>query len=43
MKKENVTLSSRIKHLFTRHTWLKIVSLALAVMVWFYVAEKIRY
>jgi len=43
MKKENITLNSRLKHFFTRHTWLKIVALALAIMIWFYVHEKIKY
>jgi hypothetical protein len=39
--KEKTTLSIRIMNLFTRHTWLKIVSLVLAVMTWLYVRGKI--
>jgi hypothetical protein len=42
MNKENITLNFRFKHFFTRHTWLKIVSLALAIMIWFYVHGKIK-
>jgi len=41
MIKEKETLISKIKHLFTRNIWLKIVSLVLAVMIWFYVQGKI--
>jgi len=41
MRKEKMTLVFRIKHLFTHHIWLKIVSLLLAIMVWFYVRGKL--
>ncbi len=42
MKKEKTSLGSRIISLFTRHTWLKIISLVLAVMTWLYVQGKIH-
>lgn len=43
MKKDRVTLNFRLKHFFTRHAWLKVISLVLAVMTWFYVHGKIKY
>ena len=36
MSKQNVSIIERIIHLFTYHPWLKLISLALAVIVWFY-------
>jgi len=41
MSKEKVSISYRIKHCFTYHPILKIVSLILAVIVWFYVKGEI--
>jgi hypothetical protein len=42
MKKEKIAFGYRIKHIFTHHAWLKIVSLVLSVMVWFYVNGKAK-
>jgi hypothetical protein len=42
MKKEKVTLGLWIMNLFTRHIWLKIISLVLAVTTWLYVQGKIH-
>lgn len=41
MAKEKVSIGSRILHVFTHHPWLKIISLILAVIVWFYVRDVI--
>jgi len=44
MNKEKLNIFHRLTHLFTNHPWLKIISLALAIIVWFYVlGEKIYY
>jgi hypothetical protein len=43
MVKHKVSLLFRIKHVFVYHPWLKVVSLVLAVIVWFYVKGKIAY
>jgi len=32
----------RLKHSFTSHPWLKIISLILAIMIWFYVQGEIN-
>ena len=42
MKKQKIALGFRVKHLFTRYVWLKIISLALAIMIWLYVQGKLR-
>jgi hypothetical protein len=42
MKKEKTPLGSRIINLFSRHTWLKIISLVLAIMTWLYVQGRIQ-
>jgi hypothetical protein len=41
MRREKISLVFRIKHLFTHHSLLKIVSLVLAVMIWVYVQFKL--
>ncbi|MBI4707151.1 MAG: hypothetical protein HY761_04410 [Candidatus Omnitrophica bacterium] len=41
MSKEKASIVYRIKHCFTYHPALKIVSLILAVVVWFYVRGEI--
>lgn len=41
MSKEKVSFGYRIIHLFTYHPWLKIIALALAIIVWFYVQGEI--
>ncbi len=41
MIKEKESLSIKIKHLFTCNIWLKIVSLILAVMIWFFVQGQV--
>ena len=42
MSKEKIKLSRRIAHWFTYHPWLKLVSLALAVMLWIYVSSEMK-
>ncbi len=42
MSKEKESLIIKVKHLFTRNIWLKIVSLVLAVMIWFFVQGKLQ-
>lgn len=42
MPKEKIKFSYRVKHWFTYHPWLKVISLILAVMVWFYVRGEIN-
>lgn len=42
MPKTKVSISYRVIHLFTYHPWLKIISLVLAVLVWFYVRGQIN-
>jgi hypothetical protein len=39
--KNKIRLKYRIKHWFTHHPWLKIISLFLAIVVWFYVRGEI--
>ncbi len=41
MVRHKVSLFFRVKHAFVYHPWLKVVSLVLAVIVWFYVKGKI--
>lgn len=41
MSKEKISLGFRIIHFFTYHPWLKLISLILAIMVWFYVRGEI--
>lgn len=40
MAKVRVSLEYRIGHWFTYHPWLKLISLVLAVMLWFYVSGE---
>jgi len=42
MSKERISLGFRIKHIFTHHLLLKIISLFLAVIVWLYVQGKLK-
>ncbi len=42
-KHPKVSIFFRIRHVFVYHPWLKVVSLILAVIVWFYVKGKIAY
>jgi hypothetical protein len=41
MPKKPESFRDRCIHWFTRHPWLKLISLVLAVIVWFYVNGKI--
>jgi hypothetical protein len=41
MNKTPVVVKKRVIYWFTRHPWLKLISLILAVIVWFYVNGKI--
>jgi hypothetical protein len=41
MPREKVGIGYRILHAFTYHPWLKLISLILAVVVWFYVRDEI--
>jgi len=41
MNKAKISFTSRIAHLFTYHPWLKIISLGLAIIVWFFVTGEI--
>lgn len=43
MFKVSVPDSRIIIKLFTRHPWLKLTALALAIIVWFYVRGEISY
>ncbi|MGE5197657.1 MAG: hypothetical protein ACM3IL_04030 [Deltaproteobacteria bacterium] len=42
MNNKKITLGSRLAHWFTSHPWLKLISLILAVMVWFYISGEIN-
>ncbi|MEI6631639.1 MAG: hypothetical protein WCL25_03380 [bacterium] len=42
MPKGKVNIGYRFMHLFTHHPWLKLISLILAVLVWFYVRGEIN-
>jgi hypothetical protein len=41
MVKNKKNLFYRIKHVFVYYPWLKLISLALAIIVWFYIKGKI--
>ncbi|MCX5703150.1 MAG: hypothetical protein NT066_01445 [Candidatus Omnitrophica bacterium] len=41
MPKQKVSIGFRILHWFTNHPWLKLIALCLAIIVWFYVRDKI--
>jgi len=41
MTKKPLKLLKRLQLVFTNHPWLKLISLILAVMVWFYVRGEI--
>ena len=40
MNKIKLGIFYRITHIFTYHPWLKIISLILAVILWFYIKEE---
>lgn len=42
IKKPKIKLSYRIKHWFTYHPWLKLVTFILAIMAWFYISGEIN-
>lgn len=42
MAKIRVSLWHRIGHGFTYHTWLKAVSLLLAILLWLYVRDQLN-
>ncbi|MFH0762599.1 MAG: hypothetical protein V1925_01785 [Candidatus Omnitrophota bacterium] len=42
MAKVRVSLDFRARHWFTYHPWLKLIALALAVMLWFYISGEIN-
>ncbi len=37
MSKKKVTLIYRFEHIFFHHPWLKLISLALAIITWLYI------
>ena len=37
MVKEKTTILDRVKHMFSHHPWLKLISLALAIILWMYI------
>ncbi len=37
-----ISILDKIKHAVTSHPWLKIIALALAIMIWFYVNGEIN-
>ncbi len=41
MPKGKVTIIYRITHWFSYHPWLKVISLILAIIAWFYVKGEI--
>ncbi|MDD5255814.1 MAG: hypothetical protein PHR11_07185 [Candidatus Omnitrophica bacterium] len=41
MSKDKISIIFRVKHWFTYHPWLKIISFLLAILVWFYVRGEI--
>jgi len=43
MTKQKISIAYRLSHLFTYHPWLKLIALALAAMVWFYVNGEMRH
>lgn len=42
MSKTSKGILFRIASLFITHPWLKVISLILAVIVWFYVRDEIK-
>jgi len=42
MSKEKIKLTYKVIHWFTYHPWIKLISLALAVMLWFYVSSEMN-
>ena len=42
MFKNNFNIRSKLYGWFTYHPWLKLFSLILAIVVWFYVAGELR-
>ncbi len=43
MPKEKITVIHRMAHWFTYHPWLKLISLMLAILAWFYVKGEIKH
>jgi len=43
MSKGKISISYRMAHWFTCHPWLKLISLILAVLAWFYVKGEIKH
>lgn len=41
MGKKILNFIYRVPHIFTYHPWLKLISLALAIIVWLYIKEEI--
>lgn len=37
MAKGKINIVHRINHLFSHHPWLKVISLTLAIIAWFYI------
>jgi len=37
--RQKSTFIQRVAHVFTRHAWLKLISLILAIIVWLYIRE----
>jgi len=42
MSKVKINILYRIKHIFTNHPWLKVISLILAIAAWFYIRGEIK-
>ncbi|MBP7216450.1 MAG: hypothetical protein KBA46_04110 [Candidatus Omnitrophica bacterium] len=42
MAKEKINILRSFLHFFTTHPWIKLISLGLAIVVWFYVAGEIH-
>lgn len=42
MSKAKVSLWHKVGHWFTYHTWLKAVSLLLAILLWLYVRDQLN-
>ncbi len=41
MSRDKISILYRIGHWFTYHPWLKIISFALAIVVWFFINGEI--
>lgn len=41
MSKPKISLAKRLINLFTSHPWLKLISLVLAIIAWFYVSSEL--